>query len=133
MFTRLVDTNPMESTERVPLRVLDQEDVVLSIKEEISRICDTRAAQTVDEWKSMEKTVLTYGIPDTRHLSPHNFQDMKALIAMVSEAIETFEPRLKNVKLTRKITTPASFSFSLSAEMLVGSTVEPISFPISIQ
>ncbi len=133
LFDRLTDEQPFKMSEEAPLRTLDEEGLIHSIKRELARLLDTRASQTLDVWEAMEKTVSNYGVPDVAHLSPNSPVDMARLIRAVSAAIDAFEPRLTRVQLIPRKTRPPAFHFTLNAQVVLGSIVTPVSFPLSIQ
>ena len=134
LFDRLVDLEPMQKSEPFHQRVLDYDGLVGSIRLELSRLLDTRAPQSIEEWAKAEKTVLNYGVPDVTHLSCQDGSDVTLVKRLILAAIEAFEPRLANVRLTSEKPGPGSrnFSFNLEGEMVIGSMIEPVSFPLKV-
>ena len=132
LFDRLVDANPREQVELVPYRTLNRDELMASIAKELNLLLDSRASQLPEAWLAMEKTVLTYGLPDLAHLSPANGADVNLILRIVTQAIEAFEPRLTHVEIKPLRAVQGKFSFLIHAHVQVGSIMEPISFPITL-
>ena len=60
-----------------------------------------------------------YGLPDLSDISPSSPQKIEALRVAIREAVERFEPRLQNVRVTREAgpADSAHLVFLLSAQM----------------
>ena len=133
LFDRLADSQPNASWEQVPLRILDRDGLIASITREAHRLVNTRAPEPMSQWPHTPRTVMNYGIPDFTHLSPQNGSHVAQLAELIAHAIECYEPRLREVKLSpaQDQTPHESFSYHVQALLVVGSVTEPISFPLA--
>jgi type VI secretion system protein ImpF len=53
-----------------------------------------------DEYPELERSLYNYGIPDVTSMSGDSPADRERLLRQVEEALQLFEPRLENVKLS---------------------------------
>jgi type VI secretion system lysozyme-like protein len=51
----------------------------------------------------VRRSLYYYGLPDFSASSPHSAKDAEALVALVRQTIETYEPRLTNLVLERVV------------------------------
>lgn len=130
LFDRLVDLEPHRHREIRPQRTLDRRELKESVRRELARLIGTRCPVSAAEMEDRPRTVIDYGIPDFSSFSAARHDDRKRLAAAVREAIEAYEPRLREVEV---IIEPASGGFELSGRIeavLVGDEVaEAVSFP----
>jgi len=74
-----------------------------SVARDIETLLNTRRELLFDvpqEMEEVRKSILLFGLPDFTSYSLLNSQDRKALRRAVEEALVTFEPRLKSVRVT---------------------------------
>jgi type VI secretion system protein ImpF len=115
--------NGRQSESRVRLSVLDRlvsgTDGAASLSESVSamrdavrrdldRLLNTRriAEPATDEFPEVQKSLYHYGLPDITSLSGDSGTARRRLVRHVEEAIELFEPRLTNVRVSA-MDTPA--------------------------
>ncbi len=99
LFERLVDREPFVPTEPRPRRALSRDELRESIHTEVARLLNTRCAYSLDDLVGRERTVLEYGLPDLSNYYAGNEEDYVVLVGAIREAIEAFEPRLKEVQV----------------------------------
>jgi type VI secretion system protein ImpF len=109
--------NGRQSESRVRLSVLDRlvsgTDGAASLSESVSamrdavrrdldRLLNTRriAEPATDEFPEVQKSLYHYGLPDITSLSGDSGTARRRLVRQVEEAIELFEPRLMNVRVS---------------------------------
>jgi type VI secretion system protein ImpF len=109
--------NGRQSESRVRLSVLDRlvsgTDGAASLSESVSamrdavrrdldRLLNTRriAEPATDEFPEVQKSLYHYGLPDITSLSGDSSTARRRLVRQVEEAIELFEPRLMNVRVS---------------------------------
>ncbi|HUF68954.1 MAG TPA: type VI secretion system baseplate subunit TssE [Longimicrobiales bacterium] len=109
--------NGRQSESRVRLSVLDRlasgTDGAASLSESVSamrnavrrdldRLLNTRriAEPATDEFPEVQKSLYHYGLPDITSLSGDSNTARRRLVRQVEEAIELFEPRLTNVRVS---------------------------------
>ncbi|CAM2065648.1 type VI secretion system baseplate subunit TssE [Sulfidibacter corallicola] len=135
LFTRLFDHEPERRDEPIPLRTLDRAGLLDSIRAELMALLQTRVGLPIEQWLSLEKTVLHFGLPDMLHLCTTSKADRELVAHIVHEAILAFEPRLREPRVlprSREFRT-GRFHFELRALMPMGTVVEPVSFPLYLQ
>ena len=132
LFDRLVDDQPMELEEAVPLRVYRTEQVMASVQRELHRLCNTRSYERFQQWESRQRTVLNYGIPCIASLSPSRKDDVDLLMRFLEKAVIAYEPRLRRVVLTPGQPSRGRFAFQMDADLIIGNTVQAISFPLAV-
>lgn len=132
LFMRLADPDPLEESESCPLRVLDREAQLKCIRRNVASILSTRRRPRFDEGRQL--TVLSYGIPDFSARNAVKEADRQQLAALVAQAIETFETRLRNVRVSFEPNkaNPARLDGMMDAELVTESLREPVSFPINL-
>ena len=100
LFERLSDRKPEQSCEPVPLRTLSHPELVKSVREEISRLLNTRTGLPSHELLERERSVIDYGATDLLWVNPFDPQSMRHLTSLLTQTIEKFEPRLQHPRVT---------------------------------
>ncbi len=131
LFTRLIDNQPDQAHEAHPLRTLDRDGLLASLKSELDGLVTTRVPLNARAWLAQPKTVAIYGLPDFADLSPQNPNHRDLVKQVVAEAVHHFEPRLRDpeVRVSPRKGPPGRFQVLLTGQMLLADLVEPISFP----
>lgn len=134
LFERLVDDQPLVSTEARPFRTVSPDGLRDSIRNELQRLLNTRCSQEQEALRSRSSTVLDYGVPDFTHLSPTNPTDRKLMQRTLGEAIANYEPRLRNVSVQiGRYDGPLNrCEAKINGVMIVGNVTEAVSFPTII-
>jgi type VI secretion system protein ImpF len=134
LFERLVDLDPSLAWEPQPFRVFDRAGLEESVRRAASRILNTRSHITARLQEYVRGTVLDFGIPDTTAYSPASEPDRLALGELIAASLARHEPRLRNVhvRLEPHPSNPRAMIGELRASLLVDSTEQPVSFPLSI-
>ena len=135
LFERLTDLDVFSPTESVPLRAHGKEELQASVRHEVVRLLNTRCPPRNHRLTEHERTVIDYGLPDFSALSPRSPHDQRRLASMLAQTIATYEPRLQQVRITveRPIESGQALLVRIDAGLLVGSVLEPISFPVVFQ
>jgi type VI secretion system lysozyme-like protein len=98
LFDRLVDDDRTSDEEEEPVRTLDREALRRSVRVELERLLNTRSPLRADELAERPRTTLEYGLPDLAHLYTRDPAAHAAAAAAVKEAVEAYEPRLRQVR-----------------------------------
>ncbi len=93
LFDRLSSTDASVRTEQL----LTPQQLEFSIARDLSRLLNTRSRLLVAEFTDHTGTTLDYGMPDISALSYKSESDLALLQKLVTHAITSFEPRLKQV------------------------------------
>jgi len=135
LFDRLVDLDPDTAAEPLPLRVFKRQELRESVRREVGRLLNTRCSIPAHRFDDRVRTVLDYGVPDVSSLSPQSPTDQRLLARILSQAIETFEPRLRNVQVTaeRFVDSHKALLVRIDAQLVVETITEPVSFPVLIR
>ncbi len=100
-------------------QLLTPEQLEMSIGRELSRLMNTRSRLKPSEFAASTGTTLDYGIPDISALSPKSHPDLDLLQATIKQAVNHYEPRLKDVNVKAF---PAT-SGGGAATLVIGGTV----------
>jgi type VI secretion system lysozyme-like protein len=126
LFERLVDLEPMASSEPQPLRLLERSGLRESVRQELTRLFNTRCARLTHR----PRTVLDYGLPDPTHYAARNPEHQRALARDIAQAIAAFEPRLRKVRVRVRPPDrqPTSLVFDIEAVLVTNELMEPVAF-----
>ena len=133
LFDRLVDVPDWVEQER-PLRILNREQLKASVRRELERLLNTRCSIPLHRLGEEERSVVNYGIPDFSSLSPHSADDHALIASIVGQTIAAFEPRLRQVRVEvgPVFSAESALWLNISAELVVGTFAEPVSFPLTL-
>lgn len=132
LFDRLVDVHPEWDVHEEHLRILNGKQLKISVRRELGRLLNTRCSVPLHRLGEEERSVVNYGIPDFSSLSPHNADDRELIGSVVGQTIAAFEPRLRHVRVEvgPASGTDSALWLNVSAELVVGTFAEPVSFPM---
>ena len=120
---------PRSRTEEpLPLGAYRRDEVYASLRRELTGLLNTRSPTPLERFAVDDLTVLDYGVPDLTSLHPQSAIDRGRLEALLSRAIATFEPRLREVRVEVEPLPGRSEALRASAQAMlhVGRLVEPI-------
>jgi type VI secretion system lysozyme-like protein len=126
LFDRLRATVSQE--EPLPLGAYRRDELYASLRRELTGLLNTRSPTPLERFAVDDLTVLDYGVPDLTSLHPQSAVDRGRLEALLSRAIATFEPRLREVRVEVQPLPGRSEGLRASAQAVlhVGRLVEPI-------
>lgn len=135
LFDRLVDLDPRSATEPEPLRVLDRDGLLESVRREVGLLLNTRCALTLEELAGRERTALEYGLPDFSHLHTRDPRAHHALADRIRETVAAYEPRLRQVRIAVEPlrNSQRELLARVDALLVVGDVTEAVSFPVAIE
>lgn len=135
LFDRLVDLDPLSKTEAEPLRVLDRDDLLASVRREVGRLLNTRCTLTLEELEGRERTVLEYGLPDFSHLHTRDPRAHEALAEHIRATVAAYEPRLRQVRIAVEPlrNSQRELLARVDALLVIGDVTEAVSFPVAIE
>lgn len=140
LFDRLCDYEPMISHEPVPFVTYTKKQLLASIQGEVENLLNTRCGISLTDYEALDPEHLPYGVPDLFGLPDASFADpsnktgILRLGEMLSNSIRVFEPRLSNIQVDVEIMDPKTQSVqaAVTADLVIGSVRETISFPVSV-
>lgn len=132
MFERLVDENPNVPGEPQPFRIYGVATLLNSVQRELMCLLNTRCPLPGGPSDERNRTIIDYGIPDFSHVGPSSTTEIHQLAQVLERAIAAYEPRLQQVHVTIETAANSQSAAvgSISANLVVGSVNEPVSFPL---
>ena len=128
LFERLEDRDPRAPEEPRPFRTHTSETLKESVRRELGWLLNTRCPIPADLMEARERTVINYGIPDLSLFAPESREDHRRLTRILSGTIATFEPRLREVRVTVEHFTRKTLSVRIDAALHGEDVAEPVSF-----
>ena len=109
-----------------------------SVSRDIESLLNTRRElldEARPEYKEVNKSLLMFGLPDFTSYSLMNAGHRRLVRQGVEEALNTFEPRLKSVRVTLMPTEQfdAALHFRIDALLRVDPAPQPVTFDASLQ
>lgn len=140
LFDRLTDLNLEEKSEPIPLVNYDKEQFFESIARECSYLLNTRCKIPYQQYKEMEASSLSYGVPelygfmDDFYGDPSSFKGAQRLVKSMEEALMRFEPRLHKVSviLDGYDQSTQTAVVTIKASVQIDAVVESFSFPLRV-
>ncbi|HEX8393368.1 MAG TPA: type VI secretion system baseplate subunit TssE [Longimicrobium sp.] len=99
LFDRLVDEHPAAHTEAVPLRALDRDGLLESLRREAQDLLGTRCPFAPEQMAGRPRTTVDYGVPDISPLHPAGAAARTEIAARMQAALAAFEPRLRGARV----------------------------------
>jgi len=135
---RLIDLEPDNRMENPLSRSQSVRLLRASVRRDLEWLLNSRRiADPPDEGlKELNKSVYTYGLPDLSTLAMAAVSDRNKLVRQVLTAINTFEPRLMNVRLVLVESPDAGkkdVRLRIEALLRMDPVPEPISFDTVIE
>ena len=137
LFDRLIDLDPYVQETSTTLKTLTRKELVESVKREISWLLNTTCSFSQEDLEGRERNCLNYGVYDFSCFFPDSSDNRTRLAKIVEDAIEAYEPRLKNTEVTVNEMSSKNDKFTLSllidGELLINKISEPVSFIMAIE
>ena len=133
LFERLSDRKPEQPREPVPLRTLSYPELVRSVREEVSRLLNTRTGLPSHELLERERSVIDYGATDLLWVNPFDPQSMRHLTSLLTQTVEQFEPRLHHPRVTivQFVQTESRLILNITGTLVMEQLREPVSFRVT--
>ncbi len=137
LFDRLIDMDPYVQETSTTLKTLTREELKESVKREITWLLNTTCSFSQEELDGKERNCLNYGIHDFSCFFPDSSNNRTRLAKIVENAIDAYEPRLRNTEVTVSEMSSNNDKFSLSlaidGELQINKISEPVSFIMAIE
>lgn len=131
VLDRLIDLEPHRRSEPPPNRTQVLQQMKQSVGRDLQNLLNTRCRAT--GWpaamEQLDHSLVAYGIPDCVGINTGSREQQESLRRMIAQAIERFEPRLTNVRVTVADTNdPAdrALRFRIDAMLKVDPAPEPV-------
>jgi type VI secretion system protein ImpF len=137
VLDRLIDLEPGLSSEPPASRHRNIRQLKDSVRRDLEWLLNSR--RLVDEipvdLKETRRSLAAYGLPDFTGVGVSNPAEQNSMRRLIQTAIETFEPRLKDVAVT--VETGREFErslhFRIAAYLQVEPAPEPVTFDTTLQ
>jgi type VI secretion system lysozyme-like protein len=106
-----------------------------SVRAELERLLNSRVSVPAHRLRERGRTVIDYGIPDFSYLSPRSRPARDWLETEITDALEAFEPRLRNVRVDFEPSSddPKAMTVRIHALLVGEAGTEPLSFPVLLR
>jgi type VI secretion system protein ImpF len=133
LLDRLIDENPDIRAEAPITRAESLRRFRASIKRDLEWLLNTiQSGDTYPAaYREVRKSILTYGLPDVSGFSLQNKSDEFRLLRTIEEVIESFEPRLRRIRVTNPSevsSTQQAIVFHVDALLMMDPAPERIAF-----
>jgi len=133
LLDRLLDLEPDTRFEAPITRAESLRRFKASVKRDLEWLLNTvrPPLDVPDAYRDVKKSVLTFGLPDISSFSLQSGADEQRLLRSIEEAIVTYEPRLKRVRVSNPQTVTSSqqtIVFHVEALLMMDPAPEPIVF-----
>ncbi|HEX5126572.1 MAG TPA: type VI secretion system baseplate subunit TssE [Rhodocyclaceae bacterium] len=132
VLDRLFDDAPDERTEPLADFRHGLARLKRSVARDLENLLNTRASSVsnLDAFPELNKSVLTYGLPDYSNLSAASETDRNRIRASIEQTISLFEPRLEKTRVALRTSeaSAAQFAFHIEAMLRVDPIPEPVIF-----
>ena len=138
VLDRLIDLEPGNQTENPPSRSQSVRLLKRAVRRDLEWLLNTRRISDLPDegLKEVNRSGYVYGLPDLSALTMATSGDRNKLLRQIQAAINLFEPRLANVRLTwveNPDTVKSEVRLRIEAMLRMDPSPEPISFDTVIE
>ncbi len=134
VLDRLFDTNPDEKVDPPITRLESVRRLKTALKRDMEWLLNTRRCPVMDQMDDdpgeLKRSLLNYGLPDISSMSVQSGKDHTRILRQMEEAVEFFEPRLRNVRISLHPVAKGSrlLRFSMEAMLMIDPAPEQVRF-----
>jgi type VI secretion system lysozyme-like protein len=134
LFDRLLDDSESVRQPVSPSRAVDLRTLRESVRDDISRLLNTRTNLRGELKLLASGTVLDYGVPNFSHIAPNSQSQQYELAAIFQKIITHYEPRLRSVKVViqQDKKDPRALLGAIFGTLVFGNITEPVYFPLAL-
>lgn len=133
LFDRLADDAGSDAIASM-IGVHSVSDLKESVRSELERLFNTRTLKRLDTDEVRPMTVVDYGVPDYAAFYPPNQDNQRRLRQHLTQALQTFEPRLRRVRVSVAMGEAHNLLLvKIDAQLVVDPIRENVSFPVIIK
>jgi type VI secretion system protein ImpF len=134
---RLLDFEPTNPNEAPKSRSQGMRELKQSVRRDLEWLLNTRHSpeEISETLKEVNKSVAKFGLPDFTGSSSQNDDDRRNLIRNVETALQIFEPRFINLRVSLEEVNKVErgVKFRIQATLRVEPTPEPVVFDTILQ
>jgi type VI secretion system protein ImpF len=103
VLERLIDRDPAAGSEAPPTRNQSVRLLKASLRRDLEWLLNTRRTPEAvgREFQELEHSLYNYGVPDLTAINRESTRDRNRLARIIEQTVNTFEPRLKRIKVTQ--------------------------------
>ena len=129
MFDRLADDTPDMPQEAVPLRWHDAQAAAQSVRDELSRLLNTRRATAPH---LAQLSIIDYGIADWSSFAATQPGEYRKLERHITQLIRQFEPRIVNPQVAISAQQARQLRVQISGQLAGDPDPDPVLFMNSV-
>lgn len=137
ILDRLLDFEPRSSQESPKSRSTSLRELKQSVRRDLEWLLNTRisAIDIPENLEEVNKSLAVYGLPDLIGLDVENPNEHARLIKAIENALNVFDPRFMNPKITLEpvSTLDRVLKFRIEATLDIEPTPEPVVFDTVLQ
>jgi type VI secretion system protein ImpF len=102
VLERLIDRDPAAGADPPPMRAQSVRLLKSSLRRDLEWLLNTRRTPEAvgREFALLQHSLYNFGVPDLTALNRESSRDRTRLTQIIEQAVSTFEPRLKRIKVT---------------------------------
>ncbi|WP_321470266.1 type VI secretion system baseplate subunit TssE [uncultured Paludibaculum sp.] len=133
LLDRLIDHEPWSKVEMLPSRAQAIRALKESIKRDLEWVFNTRkiVEESPKALAELKNSLYNFGLMDMTSVRLHSPEDEKTLLRAIESAVEFFEPRLKQVRVSSQEPLrkqERNLHFQIDAMLMLDPSPEAISF-----
>lgn len=138
LVDRLIDREPQNASDSYITRPQSVRQLKASLRRDLEWLLNSRQNPDAvsEEFPELNRSLYNYGLPDFSSLSLNSPKDRNWLLRYLATTVETFEPRLRDVKVSL-LETPSSTTrvlrFQIEALLMMDPAPEQVSFDTVLQ
>lgn len=139
VLDRLFDTNPEERLDPAITRSESLRRMKTALRRDMEWLLNTRRCPIMDELVGdageLKRSLLNYGLPDISSMSVQSGKDHNRILRQMEEAVQYFEPRLRNVRVSLQPVNKTSrmLRFSIEALLMIDPAPEQVRFDTVVE
>lgn len=139
VLDRLFDPNPEEAADPPITRGESLRRMKVTLKRDMEWLLNTRRSPVMEELDDdpgeLKRSLLNFGLPDISSMSVQSGKDHNRILRQMEEAIQYFEPRLKNVRVTLQPVNKSSrmLRFVIEALLMIDPAPEQVRFDTVVE
>ena len=137
LLDRLIDLDPQATQESLKSRNASLQQLKASVRRDLEYLLNSRLAvpEGIETLEEVSKSSVLYGLPDFTGGNVKNFNEQQKLVSRLESAINVFEPRLVDLRITLEPVDEIqrSLRFRIEARLKVDPIPEPVAFDTVLQ
>lgn len=139
VLDRLFNNNPDERVDAPITRNESLRRMKTALKRDMEWLLNTRRSPIMDQMEGdpgeLKRSLLNFGLPDISSMSVQSGKDHNRILRQMEEAVQYFEPRLRNVRLSLQPVnrTERRLRFVIEALLMIDPAPEQVRFDTVVE